>query len=83
MELFLCGDVMTGRGLDQIMPHPSDPTIYEPGTSSARTYVELAKRASGPIPRGVEPQYIWGDALAEIESRADVRVVNLETAGYP
>ena len=29
ITIFLCGDVMTGRGIDQILPHPSDPTIYE------------------------------------------------------
>ncbi|MGD8592237.1 MAG: poly-gamma-glutamate biosynthesis protein, partial [Gammaproteobacteria bacterium] len=23
LTLFLCGDVMTGRGIDQVMPHPS------------------------------------------------------------
>ncbi len=23
--LFLCGDVMTGRGIDQVLPHPSQP----------------------------------------------------------
>ena len=27
--LFLCGDVMTGRGADQILPHPSG-QIFEP-----------------------------------------------------
>ena len=27
ITIFLCGDVMTGRGIDQILPHPSDPTI--------------------------------------------------------
>ena len=29
VTLFLCGDVMTGRGIDQVLPHPSDPRIYE------------------------------------------------------
>jgi len=24
LTLFLCGDVMTGRGIDQVLPHPSD-----------------------------------------------------------
>ncbi|HEY8157335.1 MAG TPA: hypothetical protein VIF10_01405 [Methylobacter sp.] len=23
--LFLCGDVMTGRGIDQVLPHPGNP----------------------------------------------------------
>ena len=30
ITLFLCGDVMTGRGIDQILPHPSNPKLYEP-----------------------------------------------------
>ena len=30
MTLFLCGDVMTGRGVDQILAHPSGHQIFEP-----------------------------------------------------
>lgn len=29
VTVFLCGDVMTGRGIDQILPHPSDPRIQK------------------------------------------------------
>ena len=36
VTLFLCGDVMTGRGIDQILPYPSSPEIYEPYMTSAR-----------------------------------------------
>jgi poly-gamma-glutamate synthesis protein (capsule biosynthesis protein) len=81
MKLFLCGDVMTGRGIDQILPAPCDPAIEEPWVKSALDYVALAERTSGPIPRGVDPAYVWGDALAELErEQPDARVVNLETA---
>ena len=81
MKLFLCGDVMTGRGIDQILPAPCDPAIDEPWMKSALDYVRLAERTSGPIPRPAEPAYIWGDALAELEREAaDARIVNLETA---
>jgi poly-gamma-glutamate synthesis protein (capsule biosynthesis protein) len=81
VTLFLCGDVMTGRGVDQILPHPSDPTICEPFVSDARTYVELAEDANGPISRPVDFLYIWGDALAELQHVAlDARIVNLETS---
>lgn len=81
MWLFLCGDVMTGRGIDQILPHPGDPVLYEPYANSALTYVELAERARGAIPRQVGYDYVWGDALAVLESAAPVaRIVNLETA---
>jgi poly-gamma-glutamate synthesis protein (capsule biosynthesis protein) len=79
--LFLCGDVMTGRGIDQILAAPSDPAIHEPWLQSALEYVELAESAHGKLPRRVAPEYIWGDALAELERvRPDARVVNLETA---
>ena len=79
--LFLCGDLMTGRGIDQILPHPGDPRLFEPYASSASVYVEIAERANGPIPRGVAPGYIWGDALEELDRIApDARIVNLETA---
>ena len=30
IRLFLCGDVMTGRGIDQILPHPNNPALHEP-----------------------------------------------------
>jgi poly-gamma-glutamate capsule biosynthesis protein CapA/YwtB (metallophosphatase superfamily) len=81
VTVFLCGDVMTGRAVDQIMPHPSDPRIYEEAVSDARTYIELAEEVNGPVPRPANLSYIWGDALAELQRVApDVRIVNLETS---
>lgn len=81
ITMFMCGDVMTGRGIDQVLPHPGDPTIYEPYMRSARAYVELAERANGRIPQPVNFSYIWGDALAELERVApDLRMINLETS---
>ncbi len=67
LTLFLCGDVMTGRGIDQVLPHPGDPRIYESYMKSATGYVEIAESDFGPIPRPVSFEYIWGDALAELE----------------
>jgi poly-gamma-glutamate capsule biosynthesis protein CapA/YwtB (metallophosphatase superfamily) len=29
VRLFLCGDVMCGRGIDQVLAHPCSPEIYE------------------------------------------------------
>jgi poly-gamma-glutamate synthesis protein (capsule biosynthesis protein) len=79
--LFLCGDVMTGRGVDQLFPQPLDPSLHEPYVQDARYYVELADRAHGPIPRPVSEDYTWGDALMEWDRvRPDARIVNLETA---
>jgi len=81
VKLFLCGDVMTGRGIDQILPAPCDPAIDEPWVKSALDYVRLAERAGAAVPRAVDPAYIWGDGLAELErAQPDARIVNLETA---
>jgi poly-gamma-glutamate synthesis protein (capsule biosynthesis protein) len=79
--LFLCGDVMTGRGIDQILPHPGKPQLHEPYVRDARDYVRLAERSNGPVDRPVDPAYPWGDALAELaRTGPDVRLINLETA---
>lgn len=81
VTLFLCGDVMTGRGIDQVMPHPSDPRIFESYLKSALDYVSLAERENGPIPKPVDYDYIWGAAIAELERRRpDARIINLETS---
>jgi poly-gamma-glutamate capsule biosynthesis protein CapA/YwtB (metallophosphatase superfamily) len=81
LTLFLCGDVMTGRGVDQILARPSSPSLHEPHVRSALEYVELAERANGPIPRPVDHAYVWGAALEVLDrERPDVRVANLETS---
>nr|WP_313775159.1 CapA family protein [Mycobacterium sp.] len=74
------GDVMLGRGVDQILAHPGDPELREPVVRDARRYVELAERANGPIARPVGWEWPWGDALQVLEESApDVRLLNLET----
>jgi poly-gamma-glutamate synthesis protein (capsule biosynthesis protein) len=79
--LFLAGDVMTGRGIDQVLPHPNDPALNESYVRDARDYVELAERANGPIDRPVDFSYIWGQALAKLDDFApDARIINLETS---
>ncbi|MDH3287653.1 MAG: CapA family protein [Betaproteobacteria bacterium] len=81
VTLFLCGDVMTGRGIDQILPHPSKPHLFEPYMRSAQGYVELAEEAHGLIRKPVDYAYIWGDALAELKRAApQARIINLETS---
>lgn len=72
---------MTGRGIDQILPHPGDPRLYEAYVRDARDYVKLAERENGPIKIPIAFNYIWGDTLIELKrQRPDVRIVNLETA---
>lgn len=79
--LFVCGDVMTGRGIDQVLPYPSEPQLFEYWVRDARVYVELAEAAHGPIPRPVSYDYIWGEALEELtRAGADLRLINLETS---
>jgi poly-gamma-glutamate synthesis protein (capsule biosynthesis protein) len=81
ITLFLCGDVMTGRAIDQVLPYPGNPQIYEPYMTSAKGYVRLAEDINGPIPKPVDFAYIWGDALEELRrTNPDVRIINLETA---
>lgn len=81
VTLFLCGDVMPGRGVDQILPHPGDPELRESCTDDARAYVRLAERANGPIPQPADFSWPWGDALHVLDEMApDVRVINLETS---
>lgn len=81
VPLFLGGDVMTGRGIDQILGHPSDPALHEHYVHDARKYVALAERASGPIPRKADDDYVWGEALVQWKARRPaLRIVNLETS---
>jgi len=81
ITLFISGDVMTGRGIDQILPHPSDPRLHEPYVRDARQYVALAEEAHGSIEQPVDDAYVWGDALAEwARFEPDARIVNLETS---
>jgi poly-gamma-glutamate synthesis protein (capsule biosynthesis protein) len=81
LRLFLCGDVMCGRGIDQILAHPCSPEIYEDYMRSAEDYVLLAEQANGPIPRQNGASYIWGAALEQFDRmQPDARIINLETA---
>ena len=81
MRLFLCGDVMTGRGIDQALPHPVNPVLYELYVRDAREYLQLAEKAHGSIPHPLSFAYIWGHTLQELErAEVDFRIVNLETA---
>ena len=81
IKLFLSGDVMTGRGIDQILPHSVSPELKERFVKNARRYLELAENKSGSIPKQVSYEYVWGDALDILsKSEADARIINLETS---
>lgn len=81
LRLCLGGDLMTGRGIDQILAHPGDPGLREPWVASALDYVRLAETANGVIPRPVADAYIWSVALEVLAARRpDLFIVNLETS---
>jgi poly-gamma-glutamate capsule biosynthesis protein CapA/YwtB (metallophosphatase superfamily) len=81
VRLLLCGDVMCGRGIDQVLAHPCSAEICEAYMRSAESYVLLAERANGPIPRRHGASYVWGAALDElVRMQPDARIINLETA---
>src|SRR5687767_13905183 len=72
---------MSGRGVDQVLPHSCAPHLYEDGVRSALAYVTLAERAHGAVPRPVDYRYVWGAALDVLaRARPDARIVNLETS---
>ena len=79
--LALCGDVMLGRGIDQILPHPGDPSLSEGCIRDARDYVRLAEAANGAIPLPMDAAWPWGDALDVLNAATtQVRIINLETS---
>ncbi|MFG2093301.1 CapA family protein [Streptomyces sp. NPDC048612] len=81
LTLFLCGDVMLGRGVDQILPHPGDPELREGYLRDARAYVELAAARNGPVPCPAGFPWPWGEALEVLDDAAPAaRVLNLETS---
>jgi poly-gamma-glutamate synthesis protein (capsule biosynthesis protein) len=81
VTLFLAGDVMTGRGIDQALPSPGSPELRESYVHDARVYVALAERAAGRIAQPLPFAAVWGAALPALERAApDARIVNLETS---
>jgi len=81
ISIFLAGDVMTGRGIDQLLPAPNPPELRESFIHDARDYIALAEAANGPIPRPVAPEWPWGEALVLLDEAApDLRIINLETS---
>lgn len=79
--LCLGGDVMTGRGIDQLLPDPAQPELREPNMPSARDYVERAWRQSGKPVGDIDADYPWGDLPRVLDTLAPgLRIANLETA---
>jgi poly-gamma-glutamate capsule biosynthesis protein CapA/YwtB (metallophosphatase superfamily) len=80
VTVLLGGDVMLGRGVDQILPHPGKPELHEPYMRDARGYVQLAEHVNGPIPQPVDWTWPWGEVPELLDELAvDARLINLET----
>lgn len=81
VNLFLAGDVMTGRGVDQILPSSVDPELHEPFIQNARRYVTIAEKKHGPINAPVQYEYMWkGPSKVLNRMNPEFTMVNLETA---
>lgn len=80
-RVLMTGDVMLGRGIDQILSTPSKPGIYESYIKDSRDYLQLAIKKNGSIPLKVADDYIWGYAKKVIAKEGpELTIVNLETA---
>lgn len=72
---------MTGRAIDQVLPHSCDPALHEPWVHDARHYRVLAEQVNGNIPVPADEAYIWGDARHWLERFLPAKcLINLETA---
>ena len=79
--LLLGGDVMTGRGIAQVLARRPGRSVEETDDVEAVRLVRLAEQLNGPVPIPVSPRYVWGEALEEIQrAEPDAFIVALETA---
>ena len=67
LRIFLCGDVMTGRGIDQVLPHPCDPQLHEDYANSALHYVRLAEQVKRPNSAERDSFVCLGRSLGRIQ----------------
>lgn len=67
VRLFLCGDVMSGCGIDQVLAHRCTPRIYEDHMSSAEGYVQLAERQRT-HPAAQQAAQVWGAASTNLSA---------------
>lgn len=77
VRLFVGGDAMLGRGVDQLLPHPGSPELREEFVPGAQHYARAAGLDPADPPAGFA--WPWGDALPLLAG-ADLRLVNLETS---
>lgn len=82
LRCFHCGDVMTGRGIDQIFGPVCSSDSNEGYARDTQTYIHLAEEKQGTtISKPVDHSYIWGDAFHVWDHlNPEFKVVNLEIA---
>jgi poly-gamma-glutamate synthesis protein (capsule biosynthesis protein) len=81
LKLVLGGDLMLGRGIDQLMPRHCDPALHEAMVRDARHYVQLTERRHGAVPAPFSPATAWGASMGWMQRfNPELRLVNLETA---
>ena len=79
--IFCCGDVMIGRGIDQILKYKSDSKLYESYLSDAKDYVPDVMKLYTKNNKYVSDTYVWGNLLKEILFvNSDLKLINLETS---
>lgn len=80
-SLLLCGDVMTGRGIDQIFKYKNDFTLYEFFVKDARYYIPKEMKKYIEENKFVPYNYIWGDLLQiSLFINSNLKIINLETS---
>jgi poly-gamma-glutamate capsule biosynthesis protein CapA/YwtB (metallophosphatase superfamily) len=79
VTVFVCGDVMTGRQIDQILPHHNPAGIQERYVRDACDYVELAKPTDRFVARSTPPA---SGVMRSPSSGTGFqgRIINLETS---
>lgn len=76
VTLCLCGDVMTARGIDPLLPAE----LGTPEEVRVKAALDYVRDAATSLPRAVCFEYPWGDALALLRrEQPDLRLINLAT----
>lgn len=81
LNLFLGGDVMLGRAVDQLFKYKNDATLYESYVKIATYYLPDAMKRFITLNGYVDDDYVWGDLLtSKLFRNADLKIINLETS---
>lgn len=79
--MFLGGDVMTGRAIDQLFAQHNPDDFGKADHVPAQQYYQWSADFHGAEMRPQRLEYPWGAALGVLEAaQPDFRLVNLETA---